>query len=449
MEYVSVIAPVFFIFNKLPVTWCTCISNVRNINSDLTMEKTIISGSSNAKPWGEIILGSLIIILLPFEDSVLRGTFIGYAGASLSIIPTLLLFLYRLIFLKIEKELLVYSFYGVFISVIYFFLNQSYDSDVTIAQGIKYFILYFYFIYLYLYFKNTKINYSNAIKIMFFITLVSVLISLIFKDFLDGTSFLHFEPSRNFRPRGFSLESSTYGFLCITAMFMFALVINIRLWTLFFLGVVICLLIMSKGTILVFSVAIIASYVICSGKSFFNLILSLSGVIICYFAFYFLLDQGFSSDLESYTSSSTRFTMALVGLFSLLYNPFGNGMTGFLPTIYEHGPTIVRFLKESGFSWLNFSEVSEYFVVGNAKNIGTKSFFFDSIIFFGFPFVVIFFKNIFSNVKYSYKENDYVALAMIIFISLALVFYISGVGSYIAAVALGIVSNKGFRHVVR
>ncbi|MBE5215361.1 hypothetical protein IG605_012950 [Pectobacterium quasiaquaticum] len=413
------------------------------------MEKTNINNYSNTKPWGEIILGSLIIILLPFEDSFLRGTAIGYAGASLSIIPTLLLFLYRLIFFKIEKKLLVYSFYGVFISVFYFFLNQSYDSDVTVVQGIKYFILYFYFVYLYLYFKNTKINYSNAIKIMFFITLLSVLLSFIFKDFLDGASVLHFEPSRNFRPRGFSLESSTYGFLCITAMFMFALVMGIRLWTLFFLGVVICFLIMSKGTILVFSVAVIASYVICSGKNFFNLILSLLGVIICYFAFYFLLDQGFSSDLESYTSSSTRFVMVLVGLFSLLYNPFGNGMTGFLPTIYEHGPTIVSFLKESGFSWLNFSEVSEYFVVGNTKNIGTKSFFFDSIIFFGFPFVVIFLKNIISNMKYSYKENDYVALAMIIFISLALVFYISGVGSYIAAVAFGIVSNKGFKHVVR
>lgn len=401
---------------------------------------------NNGNKYIEYLLVFLFIILLPFENSFLQESFLGLYGASLSVFPLLLLFLYSVLFNKIEKEffyLLLYSFLTFFVSLIVFY-NLGYNEDIILIQPLKNILLYLTWFYAFFYFKNLKrIKFLKIpIKILIYILLAIIFLTIFFTEYVNNMPILSYGDIRNAKFRGFSLESSTFGFLIVSSFLLYILYYGKRIVLYIPFLVFILFILQSKGGLL----SLLLTFLICSLILFKKNLLKNIFYIILFLSFYLItvsyIGEWFTSDIESYTSFATRLTLIVFGLCSVFISPIGWGFSGYYPYFYINLDNIVNYIQAISPISLNFSEVLEYSIVGNFKSVGTKSFIFDCMIVYGFPFILILFIYLKNIISYILAINDYNRLFLLIFILLALLFYNSSFGMYIGAFALGLVFNK-------
>lgn len=396
----------------------------------------------------EYLLIFFIIILLPFENSFLQESFLGIYGASLSVIPVVLLFIFKLINNKIQKEFFYFFLYSIFIfifSALVFYL-LGYNESIVLFQPLKNLILYTTWFYIFFYFKNYKCveDLKTPIRILFYLIVFLSVISVFFTDFLNGLKLLNYQEDRNQRPRGFSLEASTFGFLLICIFLLYSwikkknLLVYISILSLILIGIG------TKGGLSL----LLISFFICSLVLFKRNILKNIMYIILFFIIYLLvfdlLKNQFISDLENYTSIATRSTLFLLGWLSVVYSPVGMGFSGYYPYFYNNIDNIISIIRGTLQFNLNFYELESYSKIGNFENIGTKSFILDCIITYGIPFIIISFLYIKDIIKFSVINDQYYRLFFLIFLLLALMFYNSSFGMYIGAFSMGLLFNKEF-----
>lgn len=389
----------------------------------------------------EFFLIYIIILTLPFENTAFQASFLGVYGAPLSVFPILMLFIFKIFKNELSKSFFMISIYSVLIFIISFFIFNDFDYSIVLNQSLKNLILYLTWIFTFYFFLKTDKVSNFSISCLSILMILIIFFNLFFNDFLQAINFLNYVEIRNSKLRGFSTEGSTYGFLIICVFTLYAWVNKINIFIFISFLVFALLLVSSKGAIFSF----LLSYFICClmffKRNLLKTVFMFLSFIFSFIYLYSVLIEQLFLDIEDYTSFSTRFTLFLLGFNSVAISPLGWGFSGYYPYFYIYGDEIISYI--SSFN-LNFSEVKDYFVVGQTKSVSTKSFFLDSLIVYGLPFIIIYFYLIFRGLKYSLQEGDFYRALSINFILISLLFYIPGYGTYISAVALGLSLNSNF-----
>jgi hypothetical protein len=140
----------------------------------------------------------------------------------------------------------------------------------------------------------------------------------------------------------------------------------------------------------------------------------------------------FATDIQKYTSVATRSTISLTAIVSLFHYPIGAGYFGFLPSIYNCGPIAMDILDYLFPNTFNYSEVMKYFVVGQVKGVGTKTFLMDWLIIGGMVFLFFYIKAIRYFLNKLNQKKDFYLYVMFLFVVVSTSFYIPADGHYIA-----------------
>ncbi|NBA98229.1 hypothetical protein [Pseudomonas sp. R5(2019)] len=400
----------------------------------------------NIKFRAEPMIVFIILVFLPFEDSWLQATPLGYAGASLAIIPILILLVLKTVTGQISKSFILYLGYSILLSSLFAFVYQDLPVETLIDRGSRAFILYSLYFFAFIYFKHTKVDISKASIALVSIIGSSLLLTLVAPDYLNSISPLHYSDTSNYRPRGYSIEASTFGYIVISSILLLCWLKNINTYIGLGLSLGCALLVNSKGAMIGLLLAWFVYLMLSGNKNLISKVIGLIFVTIAAFIAVPLLAAIFQSDFDEYTSTATRSTMAILSVMSIFHSPLGHGFTGYLPYINYNGQDSIYISKIISPIPLNYSEVSNYFTAGAYKSVGAKSFVFDSIIIFGMPFLIYFFSAIKKGRRLSIIINSPSRDILFYYTIISLVFYIPGIGGYISAVILGICLN---RHITK
>jgi hypothetical protein len=156
-----------------------------------------------------------------------------------------------------------------------------------------------------------------------------------------------------------------------------------------------------------------------------------------------MLIKVFGNDLVTGTSVATRSAVIITAIYSSIQHPFGVGYSGLLLVFQNEIEKVADFIY-GGFPLdFNFYEINEgYINAVDSSQIGTKSFFFNNLIFFGFPFVIYSFlhiKQFIGRLRDSGRQDlEFISW----FVFIALFFYVEGIGLYILPVTLAVVFSE-------
>ncbi len=382
-----------------------------------------------------------IFILLPFEDSWLQATPLGYAGASLSVVPLLILLVLKTLSGQFSKEFYIFLGYSIIVSLIFTVIYQDLPFDTLIDRGLRVFALYFLYYFTFVYFKESKVDIATPSTLLLIIILTSILIIVFAPEFLNSVSAVHFSETPNFRPRGYSIEASTFGYIAISSILLFCWKKNINIYLGLTASLACTLLISSKGAMMSLLLSAFIYLLLSSKLKLFSKVIGLLLAGFLAIAIAPVIAAVFQADLDEYTSTATRSTMALVSIISVFHSPIGHGFTGYLPYINSNGHYAMDLLSAISPIPLNYSEVANYFVKGAYKSVGAKSFVFDSIIILGLPFIVYFIKIIKLGREKSKISKNPARDILFFYSAISLTFYIPGIGGYISAVIMGACLN--------
>jgi len=395
----------------------------------------------------------LMILLLPFQNTIIGATALGFLGKSPSFIfIAILLFLsflkfsYKIKPIERMKFFVIFYFLVVnFISGIYFFDESSYGRPLFI-KGLNLLFLNLLFLFPFFYsvnFDNKK--YKHLILLSFFISIVGV----VFGDILHF-GFVEYGPFQmserlSPRPRGFSYEASMLAATIFPLIFSFFCLRNkskdysVYAICIFF---AVAVFTSSKGAIVTIILANIFSYIfnkrLFTLKGLFFLIVFSSCVAVLSS---FLIEH-FLIDIKDNTSVATRVVCVLTAIFSLLQNPFGVGYFGFLHAFENNISEAISFVNSMSPVKLNMYEAKGYVTAASDVAIGTKSFFWNNAICFGWPFVILFFLYVLDVVKkcriYGRKDLE---LAFW-FVIISLFSFVEGIGLYSISLFLTVLSYE-------
>lgn len=149
------------------------------------------------------------ISLLPIQDSALSNLGLGFFGANLSVIfiPIMAALLIANKKIKIKKYWIVLIFLSLFYSL-FFLLCYVNELDFNeFYSGVKLLIMIGFLIVVLIFYATFKISmFKASIVAGIFISLIGIFIFDVIK--VGYFSFLHVSDAYDFRPRGFSVESS-------------------------------------------------------------------------------------------------------------------------------------------------------------------------------------------------------------------------------------------------
>ncbi|MAB92913.1 MAG: hypothetical protein CL593_06125 [Alteromonas sp.] len=381
----------------------------------------------------------MLCFLLPFENTAL-ATLGGVFTAPLGIIlvPIMLL----LILADIRKlpalDLSVIKFFFLtlglsFVSLIFFL---EFETGFLIDRGSRFILIVIptFTVFLFTMRQPLQTITTGAFILCCMIFLIYI-VNLVSPTVVNIPSFLqHTAAFSPHRMRGFTLEASTFAFQFVLACLLFSHIKKVRP---FYSFIAICLLTFlttSKGGVLSFILAFFLAYIICLFRVSTRIKYVSSALLI---PLILLASQDsiaamFATDIQKYTSVATRSTISLTAIVSLFHYPIGAGYFGFLPSIYNCGPIAMEILDYFFPNTFNYSEVMKYFVVGQVKGVGTKTFLMDWLIIGGMVFLYFYVKAIRYFVNELNKKKDFYLYVMFLFVVVSTSFYIPADGHYIA-----------------
>jgi hypothetical protein len=287
---------------------------------------------------------------------------------------------------------------------------------------------------------------KGAVSVAFLVTLIGVLLVDVMRV-NQIESIVHFTQNSNMRPRGFSLESSYLGSTIVVLGLLLAHFLKNRALKvttvaglfiiLFYVG--------SKGGLLLFSLTLFAVFLFY--KRHLLLKFMMFPIIILGMIFVLVkINNELAIDISKYTSVATRGTLILSSILILLHYPLGVGFSGYLPMLSSYIPNAIYHIQSWTHLHFDFSEVISYIDSSNSKNISTKSFLFDNIIFFGFPFLILYL--IFNGklIIDLYRQKKTLLFACIIFTFLSISTYLPLLGLYHFSLAYGVAYFELYRH---
>lgn len=303
-------------------------------------------------------------------------------------------------------------------------------------------------LFLFPFFSSVKFD-RKEYKVIFFIAFSLSIAGVILGDILhlDFIEYGPFQMSERVspRPRGFSYESSMLAATIFPLLFSFFCLKNkskdYNIYTIFILFVV-ALFTSSKGAIVTLIIASAFSYF------FSRKLLTIKG--LAFFAVFFLfvtilssvLIELFLIDITNNTSVATRMVCVFTAFFSLLENPFGVGYFGFLHAFEINVPRAIDFINSISPVSLNMYEARGYITATSDAAIGTKSFFWNNIIYFGWPFVVVFLLYVIDIIKKCRRYNRKDLELSFWFVVISLFSFVEGVGLYSISLFIAVLNYE-------
>jgi len=250
---------------------------------------------------------------------------------------------------------------------------------------------------------------------------------------------LHYYPLPDLRPRGFASEASQFS---LTAVIIGLLSVHVArsraAKTLLFL-VTLGLLIASgsKGGILTLFICVIILCVMKWHSKFYHIIILFFILLPLGLGLIWVIPNLFPEEaLASSGTVPTRFSMIICALMTVIHNPFGVGLTGFLPAVAKYLSGAMSTVQSIFPFPLNFEEVSDYLI--SSDMVSTKSFFFDQLMRFGIPFAFFFVVFIGSLLKRLVAERQRVLFIAILASTIAIMTYAPGTGNYAIPILFGV-----------
>lgn len=386
----------------------------------------------------------LLCLLTPFENTAL-AQFGGVFTAPLAIIliPLILWSLAGRVNSIHSYEFDILKFFGLVLTISFvnlIFLQNHYDLYFLVDRGIRFILIAIptFLVFIFCARQNEE-TFKKGILLLFAVVILSYIINSISPNFVNSTSFIQYSPAFSpHRMRGFTLEASTFAFQLIIACLLFFHSKNIKPTLSIPILLLLCLPTTSKGGLITLIIASGLSYLICFLR--ITPVVKYVAVLLAFIFGLWLSQDGivamFATDVEKYNSVATRATIVLTAIVSLGTNPAGAGFFGYLPSIYENGPSAVAILDSLFPNSLNYGEVRKYFIVGTVEGVGTKSFLMDWIIFGGFIFLYYYSKSIKYLVSMNLYKRDFYQLSILIFLIISTSLFIPADGRYICSIAL-------------
>lgn len=384
-----------------------------------------------------------LIFLLPFQNFFLNKTPLGVFGSNLSLIPINLLFLMMLIvgfrFIKIYSIFFYFFYFILFVTFFSLLFTDFIVKDINIFfKSISNMVFYLqpfvvFYVFNYLFEKAPRLlGLSITASLYVFLFLLFYMILSSYEIFtLDDNVILHGFENGNSRQRLFSLESS----MAVTVFITFGIIASMRYENIFFKVLIISsilygsVLLQSKGgfvALILISIFSIKSLELSQKILFFGMLVLIVSIGSGWISQYVFSVQ---SGLEEYTSLSTRLTVILAAIISLFYNPLGSGFGAYL-ALFDHNIIEAKYFVEEMFNYFglapNFSEVDSYFVSSVAYS--TKSMLFNSIMFFGWFGLFLFY---YFHVKIYKKIGGNITVKILfLFLLIAHVFFVDSLYLY-------------------
>lgn len=388
----------------------------------------------------------IAIVLMPFQDTILGRSPLGYVGSNLSSIPMMIhgmlgFFVWlRQGRLTISLRNLSTWLYVLLISMVYLIAwgPVSHGGSV-VYKALSGAIVVFLWVYTVFF-----VNYApsrglrRATYIAFAILIIGVVISDANIPGLDGLSqsqFLHITPIQGYaRWRGFSNEPSIFSATVVSLGIVAAYLSMHKTTRNLIIALALLLLIFSqsKGGLLVFAISGVV-YLLIKRPNFIRLVAYtvLGGVAAVPLA-YLLIQQESALDLsQGSITFATRISMGIWAFIVVAHHPFGVGLSGFFEAIRIYLPTAMDYVDRISPIALNFAEVQEY-VNGNMLLVplDAKCFFLEYVAMFGMPFIIAYCRFSWLVLKALLQRRQELLAVGFIFLLIAMSTYVNGLTLY-------------------
>ena len=393
----------------------------------------------------------LVLLLGIYQDFPLVNTFGEIARSPIVfMMPFFILYFLckkKIIISSYSKVFIIYIVYLMIISLIYsIFLiikNKSlfiFEENILI-KNVKMLsypvcaLLFYQFIYLFL--KRT-VNLAPLLKIVFYVQILLMIIlffeSQVYKTEQTFLSFLHSDPSKYWRIRLLTMESSWSGSVVIIFTFVPIFLaeylnekkykkIAIYLTSLFFFFYY-TFHSESKGYLLLLLISLLPMllrYMYAHKRLRYVLLMAIIPLFISFVTGIKFLNEEIFSQLNSSITFGTRFTGYLTSLKTFLTNPFGIGLGPFMEIYTE---SIGEIISSDFMKSFNTLEVAQY--LHTPKNLSSKTYFFDHLVFGGVFFLIFFYYFFIKRISgITSIRNNYLLKTVLIYIILSSIFYLT------------------------
>ncbi|MCQ6285454.1 O-antigen ligase family protein [Bacillus cereus] len=349
---------------------------------------------------------------------------------------------------KLQKYLFMYIIYVFCVGLIYVFIYSlkgvyvylNEDIFLKFVKGQMYFIIIFLFYrHCYLLFSIIK---TKVIFRAFFVNLMilNIIMAVEYFSMPSAWMWLHSSDEPYYRIRLLTVESSWTGTIyliySILTLYLAKKLFNnfkVRLYT---ITIIISLLAYvfltgSKGFFIVFVVSLIFfafNFINIFRISVKNIIFSF--LLLCCTALVFMIlkDDFYSSlmsDIEKYTSVSTRLGLFMVAIKVFVTNPFGVGTGVYIVLLVESIQGIIELLREIFVTLFNVSPNLDELqrLTGTTKGLAIKSSFFNWLVQGGIGALLYFFYS--SKVANQITKNDKMLRFCLIFVLISVFSFIN------------------------
>ena len=370
----------------------------------------------------------MVILLLPFQDSGLKEVS-HFAGSRLSTLPLMALvmltfFEYLCVRKYVSKRLVKFfalsSLYILTISIIpilWDYIDSFYMDQILRTLFVNFVITstkVFFLCYVVVFFSKKEYKF---VQIAFVLVCVGYIVDIMG---INLGYIVHLMPTVSdgevIRPRGFSMESSTFGSTSVVLGCLAAAVAKNKTLKKIFFSVVILLawLSTSKGTVVV--LLSVASFYVFKASVHFTWKLLLF-ILVFLFGIYFWNNSlafviGVVSD-EAYSTMSftTRFCSMMASFLMLYDYPLGLGISAVYGLEYIKDVFIVYDELNAivGIRALDDAELLSIVrsgILDPSATISARSGFFANLAYYGVPFVFLFFKFVYQVQVFLKKEEN-------------------------------------------
>ncbi len=344
----------------------------------------------------------LSIVFMPFQDTILGKTPLGFFGSNVSSLP---LAAYALIGAlrwvyegksAVSRTALIWAVYALALSLIYVVAwgPVSHGTSVlykTFSMGIVFF-LWAYTIFGIDYMPTKGLRWST--NIAFLIVILGVLACDIHVPglaSLGASSLVHITPEiESGRWRSFSTEPSMFSATAISLGIAAAYLSQRRVTKSFLLVATLILLLasQSKGGLLVLAISAFLISLLNKPSAFRAIVYLLICGVIAGIMGFLVYTQLNAVDLALATGTiATRFSLAVWTIMVVVHHPWGVGLSGFYEAMTIYLPRAMDWVEKISPVPLNFEEIQQY-VTGTDVPLDAKCFLFEYLVSFGIPFLI-------------------------------------------------------------
>lgn len=394
----------------------------------------------------------LAIVLMPFQDSILGKTSLGYLGSNISFIPILASALVGLAgwlcagSTMVSRPGLTWLTYALGISSLYIILwgTVSHGFSVvhkTFAEGLVFF-LWAYVIFRVDYTPSAGLR--NCTYVAFWILILGVFACDLPTPGLaaiGSSSIFHITPSYEAdRWRSFSMEPSTFSATVVSLGLASAHFARSKWARNGFIVLTLTLLIasQSKGGLLVL---MMSGFILLLLKKpaplrmvFYFFVCLIVGAAMAFLA----ARQVSGGDVFNTTATlATRFSLAVWTLIVVAHYPWGVGFSGFYQALTIYLPAAMNFVARVSPIPLNFIEIKPYVYATDAP-LDAKCFLFEYLATFGIPFLVAYVIFARRTIRSLLEHRQNILLTGFVFLLIGFSTYVNGLTLYASFYVAGL-----------